>query len=266
MRDLEPRPLRSFVASGPDRRDQFLEGLEQPGTLVAHVRRVETTAPCGRRDESHDLLRGGVHPRRVDQPGRQPERTRVQRGPHLMHHRPALMVGGGACLGAHHGPTDRPLPHEERHVQPEPLLGNGIQVLPEGAPAGDELVRAQGQRDDLPPRIGDGCERLTAVAGQLCRVPLAQMADEATVHEQRAIRVTVRVDEPRRDDETRGVDHVRDARGVDRRQVVDREDPVTQHPDVRATPGRPGAIHNGAAVQKQVEDGHPLMMTPRATD
>ncbi len=75
--------------------------------------------------------------------------------------------------------------------------------------------------------------------------------------------MTVRVDEPRRNDETRGVDHVRDAPGVDRREVVDREDPVTQDPDIRATPGRPGAIHDGAAVQKQVEDGHALMMTPR---
>ncbi len=237
MRDLEPRPVRSSVASGPDRRDRFRERIEQPGALVAHVRRVQATAPCGRRDQGHELIGRGVHPGRVDQPGREPERAGVQRGLDLTHHRPAFIVVGGPGLGAHYGATDRPLPDEERDIQPEALLGHRIQVLPEGAPAGHELVRAQGEGDDLPPRIGDGCERLPTVAGQLRRVPLAQMADEPAVDEQRAVRVAMRVDEPRRNDKTRGVDHVRDAPGVYRGQVVDREDPVTQHPDVRATPG-----------------------------
>ena len=59
----------------------------------------------------------------------------------------------------------------------------------------------------------------------------------------------VRVDEPGRDDEPGRVEDLRDAAIIDRRKVVDREDPVAQHPDIRA-PGRgPGAIDDGAAVQ-----------------
>ena len=112
-------PVGASVARRPDRRDRFVERVEQPGALVAHVRRVQATAPCGRRDQGHELVGGGMHPRRVDQPGRQPERAGVQRGLDLAHHRPALIVGGGAGLGAHHGPTDRPLPDEERDIQPE---------------------------------------------------------------------------------------------------------------------------------------------------
>ena len=248
-------PSAPAVASGPDRRDRFLERLEQPGALVAHVRRVQATAPCGRRDQGHELVRGGVHPGRVDQPGREPERAGVQRGLDLTHHRPAFIVGGGAGLGAHHGPAHRPLPDEERDVQPEALLGDRIQVLPERAPAGHELVRAQGQRDDLAPGIGDGCERLPAVAGQLRRVPLAQVADEAAVHEQRAVRVTVRVDEPRRHDETRGVDHVRDARR--RRPPTGRRSRGSGHPaprrprDARATRCHPRRCRRAEAGRRR---------------
>jgi hypothetical protein len=77
MRDLEPRASGTSVTSCPDRRDRFVERLEQSGTLVAHVRRVQTTAPCGRRDQGNKLIGRGMHPWRVDQPGRQPERARV---------------------------------------------------------------------------------------------------------------------------------------------------------------------------------------------
>ena len=210
-----------------------------------------------------ELVGVGVDPGRVDQPGRQPERAGVQRGLDLAHHRRALRLGCRSRLGAHHGPANRPVPDEERDIQPERLGRDGVQVLAERPPARDQLVRSQRQLDELPPGIGDRRERVPAVAGQLGREPLAQVADERAIDEQRAVRVPVRVDESGRDDEPAGVDHLRDVARVDRREVVDREDPVAQDPDVRAATGRSGAIHDGAAAQEQVEGGHPLMMPAR---
>jgi hypothetical protein len=73
----------------------------------------------------------------------------------------------------------------------------------------------------------------------------------------------VRVDEPRRDDQPIDIDHPGNVADIDRREVVDRKDPIPQDPDVRASPGCPSAIDDGAATEEEIEGGHALMMPPR---
>ena len=152
---------------------------------------------------------------------------------------------------------------EERHVQAERHTLDRVQVFPERPPASHQPVRAQGQLDELPPGVGDRGKRFAAVARQLGREPLAHMADQGPVEKQRAVRVPVRVDEPRGDDKTGGIDHLRHADVIDRRQVIDGEDAVAEHADVRATAGSATAIDDGAVANQQIEGGHVEMMPPR---
>ena len=122
---------------------------------------------------------------------------------------------------------------------------------------------SQGELDELPPGIGDRRERVPAIARQLGREPLPEVTDQRAIDEQRAIRVPVRIDEPRRDHESPGIDHLRHIARVDHRKVVDGEDAVSEDTDVGATPGRSRPIHDGPAAHEEVEGGHALMMTPR---
>ncbi len=161
----------------------------------------------------------GVKPRGVDQPRREPEGARVERHLHLRHHhRRELGVGRDRRLGPHHRAADGPVADQERDVQPERLGVDRVEVLAERAPPCRQPVLPERQVDELPPGIGDGCERVAAVPGELGREPLTQMADEGAIDEQRPVGVSVRIDEPGRDDEPAGVDHLCDVTDVHRPQ------------------------------------------------
>ena len=73
----------------------------------------------------------------------------------------------------------------------------------------------------------------------------------------------MRIDEPGCDDQPADIDHSGHVPGIDRRQVVDRQDPVPEDADVRAAAGRAGAVHDGAAAEQEIEGRHALMMPPR---
>ena len=156
------------------------------------------------------------------------------------------------------------MPHEERDIEPERLAVDRVQVLAERPPARDEPVRTQRQFDELAPGVRDRRERVAAIARQLGREPLAEVAGERAVDEQRAVRVPVRVDEPRarrRARSRRSPARRRASSTAD--EVVDGQDPVAEDADVGTAPGRPGPVDDGAAAQEQVEGGHAVMMPPR---
>ena len=72
----------------------------------------------------------------------------------------------------------------------------------------------------------------------------------------------MRVDEPGRDDASRGVDDGGDLTTIRGRKIADPQDAVAQHADVRASSWRAGPIDYGAAANEQVEGGHAQMMPP----
>ena len=96
-----------------------------------------------------------------------------------------------------------PWPTRNATFGAERLLRDAVEVLPERPPAGHETVGAERQLDQLAADLGDRGERVAAVAGQLGRVALVQVAGQRAVEEQRAVGVAVRIDEPRRDDAAR---------------------------------------------------------------
>ena len=158
------------------------------------------------------------------------------------------------------------MPDEERDIRTEWLLGDTIEVLPERPPARDEAVRAQGQLDRLAAHVGDRGQGVAAVARQLRRVALVQVAGQPSVEEERAVRVAVRIDEPRRDDPASDVDDGLDLTGVDRRQIAHREDPVAEDADVGGTSRAARPVDQGPAPEQQVECGHAAMVTRSSDD
>ena len=71
----------------------------------------------------------------------------------------------------------------------------------------------------------------------------------------------MRVDEPRSHDQTGRVDGA--GRDIDRREVADRKHAIPEDPDVGGPTRRPGAVHDRAAPDEQVEGRHVPMMPSR---
>ena len=117
---------------------------------------------------------------------------------------------------------------QERHVRTELLSVDGLEILLERPPPRDQCVRAERELDDLAAARRDRCERVAAVPRQLRRVALMEVAGERAIDEERAVRMPVRIDEPRGHDPLADLEHGRDLGVVDRRQVADGEDPVAE--------------------------------------
>ena len=101
-----------------------------------------------------------------------------------------------------------------------------------------------------------GARRLAAVARQLRREALREMAVERAVDEHGPIRVPVRVDEPGRDDPPADVDDAFDLGRIDGAEVADRQDPVAEHADIGRPTRRAGPVDEEPAAQDEVEGGH----------
>ena len=262
---LEVRDLETAARAGrPDGRDRLVERLEQAVALVAHVGRVHAAAARRRGHERLDLIGRRVHPRGVDQARRKTQRTRVHRAVDRADHRRQLVGRRRAGVGTEDGPADRAVADEERDVRTEGLLGDPIEVLPEGRPARRELVRPERQVDKVAPGVGDRREAVAAVARQLGRKALVEVAGQGAVQEQRSVRVAVRVDEAGRHDPPGQVQDEPDAVRIDRRQIADGEDPVAEDADIGAHARRPAAVDQGPAMEQHIEGGH-ARMVPRST-
>ena len=211
VRHLEPRR----VDAGPAARVAVIASssdVEQPVGLVAHVRRVQTAAARRGGDQRRDLVGRRRGPRRVDEPRRQPERAGVHRGIHLADHRrrsSRWRDPGRPARGRTRGPyrDRRGTRRSARAVPRRPRRGTrrrSASGRPSSFGRSDEL-------DELAAGVGDRRERVAAVAGQLGREALAEVAGQRAVEEQRAVGMAVGVDEPGRHDSSGGVDRV-DAR------------------------------------------------------
>ena len=106
---------------------------------------------------------------------------------------------GGRASAPRTDAADRAVTDEERDVRPERLLVDPVEVLPERPPArrraGSAAAPARRARRPSSVRRREG---LAAVARQLRRVALVEVAGERAVDEDATVRVPVRIDEPGR--------------------------------------------------------------------
>ena len=158
------------------------------------------------RDERLDLVRRGVHPGRIDQPARQADRTGVHGRLDLADHRARAPRRRAAA-----GPrprtdaTDRPVADQEGEVRARARCSSTrSRYSPNVRQRATSSFGRSWSATSLPAGIGDRGERVAAVARQLGRVALVEVAGERAIHEDRAVGVAVRIDEPRRDDAARG--------------------------------------------------------------
>ena len=129
--------------------------------------------------------------------------------------------------------------HEERDVQAELDPLDRIEVVAERFPVRHEAQRLEVRREAGQRPLVERRERVAAVARELGRVALVEVAGEGPVDEQRPVRVPVRIDEARRHDEPRDVEDERDIALRDGGQVAHRGDPVAEHADVGRAAGAP---------------------------
>jgi hypothetical protein len=85
------------------------------------------------------------------------------------------------------------------------------------------------------------------------------MADQGPVEEHGAVRVSVRIDEPGRDDLPAGVDDGRDVVVHDRSEIADGDDPVAGDRHVRRAGRRPGSVDEQAAAEQDVKGHVPIV-------
>ena len=250
--DLEPRrPLLLAPGDG----DRLRQGVEEAGRLVAHVGRVERTSPRHRGDERCQLPVAGVDAGGVDEAAGEADRTRVERLLEVADHGRQLLVVRRAVARPDHRAADRAVALEEGDVGTEVDRLDPREVVGEARPVERHPPAeiAHLPLDQLATGLGDRGEARPAVAGELRRHPLGEVADQRPVQEQARVGVAVRVDEAGADDPAGDLDDARHAPRVERRQVADLDDPVAAHEHVGDATGRAGAVDDGAAAEEQVE-------------
>ena len=170
--------------------------------LVAHVGRVQAAVPCrGAATSASTSATARVHARGVDEPGRQADRAGVHGRVDLADHRGELVVRRRPRLGPEDRPAHRPVPDEERDVRRRAAArSTRSRYSSERVPARGQPVRAQRQLDQLAAGRRDRRERVAAVARELGREPLAEVAARPASTNNGAVRVAVRIDEPGRHD------------------------------------------------------------------
>ncbi len=237
--------------------DCLVEGARHVGRLVAHVGRVQAAAPGGRRDDGGDLPGPGMHPGRVDQPGRDAHGSRVERLLGVRDHGCQLGVVRRSVVRAEDRAPDGAVADEEGDVEAQRLGVDRLEVLRERGPRRHELAGVEVRLNQRPGRRRERGERVAAVAGQLGRVPLPQVARERPVDQRRRVRVAVRVDEAGCDHEAGSVDDRLDLAVGHRRQVPDGRNPVARDADVGRATGRARSVDEEAAANQKIETHRP---------
>ena len=208
-----------------------------------------------------------MHPGRVDQPRRQADRAGIERRLDLARPSPPARRRSAARASAPR--TDaadacRGRPGTRRSGRAA-ARSTASRYSANGPPARRQAVRRGATASTrLAADVGDRRERVAAVPRELGREALVQVAGQRPVDEERAVRVAVRIDEPRRDDPAgRRRARARPRRPRPRREVAHGQDPVAEDADVGSTPRAPRPVDHGPAAQQQVEAGH-VGMVPRS--
>ena len=268
VRDLEAHRPPGPFARRPGGRDRLVDRPEHPARLVAHVRGVQRVPPGGGGDERRDLVGPGVHARGVDEAARDADRAGLERLVDVRDHRRQLGLArarGCPGRGRRCGPCRgrRGTRRSARAAAPRRRRGTRRTSSRTGR------ARARrGRRRAWPAQAASAartCSRSCPTAGSCS--PGGGGSTSAPSRNSVAVRVSVRVDEPGRDDVAGGVDDGRDVVVRDRSEVADGDDPVAaRSPTSAGRAGRPGPVDERAAAEQEVEGHVPIVPGGRAAD
>ena len=252
-RGLEMADLHRDGCSPPDL-DRLGDRRQERVTLAPDVARVEAPALAGGPGQLDDLVGVGVHAGGVDQAGREPDGPLLHRAPHLGRHGPALVGGRAPVHWSHDQQAHRPVSHQRGDVDREPLTSQAVEVAPEGRPVPGEPRQGEGGGVDdvLAPVRGQRGRARPAVAHDLQREALVDLAVGGRQAGENEVGVRVHVDEPGRDHVTGRVDHPGRA-GVGER--LDGLDAVSRDGHVGPPRGPAGPVDHGPAPDQDVEHG-----------
>ena len=233
VRDLDPRLGPSGHA------DRFAERGAEAGCVVAHVdreQRVPGRRGGGDRDQFVFVGRDEGH---LGEPGRHAERPFVEGRQRRLLDGLAVGGGGGPRLDAESPDAEGSVPDERRHVDRWTGPFEGLEVPGEGRPVDrhcriEVACRSLGA-DEVP--VGSHRRRVAdaAVAVDLGRDALRDLAARPAIAQEGEVGMAVDVDEAGRDDETGRVD---DPSRLGIAKIADRGDPVAHDADIRSTPWR----------------------------
>ena len=224
-------------------RDRLLHGGHHIGPLVAVVRRVDAAVPGNDLAQLGDLIGRRQGAGRHRQHARQSERSVAHGFVEQFLHAGELLGSRPVEARPHHSLPDVVQPDIGRDVHGHARLLDGVEVFFQcGELPGLALGRSR-------PRVIRVRPCGVAFAEHLGRHTLPNLARGIAVLEQQIIRVRVNVDEPRRDNQTAGIDL---ARRHSRRNPADGDDPVTANGHVAERPRVPRPIDDCAVSQNQV--------------
>ena len=207
---------------------------------------VQAAAACGHRGHRLDLVRRRVVARPIFKPGGQADRAVVK----SLFSQPTHFSQTALTRRT----TQRAMAHKGRHIDRRARLLQAIQVVAEAAPVqcNARLQMAKNLAGVGPRAHGRGAE--AALADDLGRHALADLAVGAAVHQQGEIGVGVDVDEAGRDHQAAGIQALR-GRGA--LQIADGHDAVTHDAQVAGKGVAAAAVDDVAAVDQGVEHGAP---------
>ena len=198
VRDLQP------TAALFRRTDGLFDGFQDLARLAAHVRRVDAAVPGRDLAEFHEFRRIRVASGRIDEAGRQPDAPVLEFPREQRLHAFEFRFRRLPVVEAHDRDADRPLRREKGQVRRMSVPVDDVHDLARVRPG---EVRHRFFRDERlevvpeqaePFRIDRG-EREAAVAPDLRRHALDDLSVRVVDRRAVAVRVTVRVDEPRGD-------------------------------------------------------------------
>src|SRR3989441_1791749 len=236
--------------------DRLADRVLDHRALAAHVREVEPAAPGHRARQEDQLLGRGVGARRIDEPGGIAVRACVHRLVEPPLHRLQIIRRDRAVLRADGRETERAVTHEVGDVDRRSHGAERGEVLAEGLPAKLE-ARADAARPAAHGVFAPGRDRRLrerAHADDFGRAALADLRLGGRAAEVEEIGMRVRVDEARRHDVTRGVDH---PGRVAPEPGLDGGDAVPLHGNVRPSCG-PARPVDDRAVPDEQRPGHRL--------
>ncbi len=230
-------------------REHFVERLEDASAFRALMREIHAAVPRGDLRELDDLVSrceaiGHVLQRRAE-----PERALLHR---LRDQLPHLLELGCRCgtVGfADHVVANAARAHQRGDVDRRPRsILEPLEVVGQRAPVlRDAEVRGRRRRFGDEPIVHRRDRR--ALAGHLGRDALHDLAGRAAVDEHVELRLAQQIDEPRRDDQVRGIDRRRAAGVADH---ADRRDAIFCDGDVAAEPGRAGAVDDAPVGDDEI--------------
>ncbi len=249
---LRPRRLEMVDlgphAGPPGDLQQLLERLQQLSAFASHVRDVHAAECRGHLGQGDQLVGVGEVGRRVDQRRADAQRPLLHRPAHELAHPLQLLGRRRPVLVADLVDPHRRRAHERGHVRRHAALLQVLEVLAERRP-GDVVADVVLALDHLLlHRLVERPHR-PALAEDLQRHALEQVAHAAAVLDQAGGGPAQHVDEARRHRQAAGVDV--DA-GACRRQIADLDDAVTRERQIGNRGRTAEPVVDGAAADQYV--------------